>query len=70
MSAGVKGKQGMDDALSILQDCDGNCFPVVENNSMFLSGSITRKVLCVAILHSHETGYENSERLEMLCHIY
>ena len=46
------------DILNTLQDCSGNCFPVVENNSTLFLGTISRKVLCVAIWH--ETKYTGS----------
>lgn len=48
--------------ISILQACDGNCFPVVENDSMNLYGSVSRKVLCVAISFRHKIGYNDTER--------
>lgn len=53
--------------ISILQECDGNCFPVVENDSRYLCGSVSRKVLCVAISHQHKMGYDRSTERYVFC---
>lgn len=53
----VSDKISVGSVISILQDCDGNCFPVVEYNSKYLCGSISRKLLCVAVVQIHKMGF-------------